>query len=211
LTRRLPIAVAGLIAAAALAAPASAGLPIHVTVDDNFFNPATATMSAVADLEWQSSGGSTSNEHSVTQDKGLFDNGVETDNINFQIRPSAGTFPYYCTVHGGKGGVGMSGVLKVRPSLAAMKRRGGFAFEVVWADGDGDSGDQFDVRYKVSGKPGFKTWLKDTGQASAVFGEGNDPVNVKPGKTYSIQVRSQLSSNPKKHSDWSPSLKLSVV
>jgi plastocyanin len=214
MTRRLPIALAGSIAAAvALAAPASAGLPTQISVNDDFFDPEKTGVSFGTDVHWQSAGGGTTQAHTVTQDRRLFGSGSPSNNIDLQIGPSAGTCPFYCEVHGGKGGTGMSGVLKVKPDIGSTLRhakRRGNAAPIVWSDSADESGDQFDVRYKVSGKRGWNTWLKNTDQDGADFGAG-DPVNLKPDKTYSIQVRSELSSNPKrKHSGWSPSLKITL-
>ncbi len=53
--------------------------------------------------------------------------------------------------------------------------------------------------------------MKNTADEHSLFGDGNEPTNVKPGKKYSVQVRSEDSSNPKKRkSDWSPALKLQL-
>jgi len=89
-------------------------------------------------------------------------------------------------------------------------RRGGAAFFVAWASKVTDTGNQFDVRFKVGKKGDWKTWKKNVNEHSDDFGEGNDPVNVKPGKTYFIQARSERESNPRKRSGWSPSLKLGL-
>ena len=54
--------------------------------------------------------------HSTTADGGLWDSGVHSEGFTFdQTFTSAGTFPYYCTVHGAPGGIGMHGTVVVNP------------------------------------------------------------------------------------------------
>jgi plastocyanin len=52
--------------------------------------------------------------HTVTADDGSFDSGTLSNGQEFTFTfDKAGTYPYYCKFHGGKGGVGMSGTITV--------------------------------------------------------------------------------------------------
>ena len=57
-----------------------------------------------------------SESHSVTSDTGVFDSGLlsGTDKEFEFTFDSAGTFPYFCNVHGLPGGIGMAGTVVVR-------------------------------------------------------------------------------------------------
>jgi plastocyanin len=204
--RSLSLAVA--IAAAALAAPASAGLPHQVTVDDDFYDPDLLKFDTGEAVNWASVGGGTAAEHTVTQDRHLFDSSTPSTNFTITVAPSAGTFPYHCEIHG----AAMTGTIKVAPTFASMvsARRAGAVAEVVWAAGATDTGNQFDVQYKV-GNGEWKYWKKNTSQPGGEFGKQGKPVSIKDGKTYRVRARSEKSFNPKKrHSEWSPALKFST-
>ncbi len=104
----------------------------------------------------------------------------------------------------------MAGTLSVPPVEGALKR-GVDMLEVIWAEG-AEHGQP--LRRSLEG-PGIRRQVQDlaknTTEENALFGSANDPTNVKPGKKYSVQVRSEDSSNPKKrNSDWSPALKLQL-
>jgi len=205
---RTPLAIAAA-AMLSLAIPASASAGISILVDDDFFSPEVSPANAGNPVFW-SSNGTTTNIHNVTQDKNLFDSGPASTSLSFQRTVSAGTFPYYCDQHGDKGGVGMSGKLKVKPVQLARKRQAGLVIGVQWGGAD-QTGDQFDVRYKGPGTDGkYKTWLRNTELESGEFGTNNDPVRVKPDKTYSFQVRSE-SSITGKGSGFSPALKVETA
>ncbi len=189
--------------------PASAAvLPVPVAVKDNKFKPDALALPLGVQIQWNWAD-DVGNAHNVRQDSSLFTSGAPTDdpNTTFLRRPSAGTFHYFCEVHGSKRG-GMDGVIRVKPFMTAA---GGAddEFTVVWVNGTSDTGDQFDVRYRVGKKSKkFKPWLTDTSLGQAVFGAGDSPVDVKPGKAYYFRARSQNSSNPSKPSGWSPTLKV---
>jgi plastocyanin len=206
LNRLIPLASAAATAAAALAlaAPASAGGPISVDVtDDEFINSVVALDVSTGGGTWQWDSNN-QNAHNVRQDKGLFNSGPAVPvAADYSIDPSAGTFPYYCTVHGGPRGLGMSGKLRVRPLLLMVPARGDVSVSVLWSTGANETGNQFDVQFKVNdGK--WKDWRKNTSKPGADFGANDKPVNVNPSKTYRIRARSEKKSNPKQRSGWSP-------
>jgi plastocyanin len=81
-----------------------------VDVMDNFFTPATVTITAGGTVTWTWRGG---NPHSVTNKTGsteTYDSGITPSGSFSHTYPTAGTFNYYCKVHG----VSMSGTVTVQ-------------------------------------------------------------------------------------------------
>ncbi|MGH2724789.1 MAG: plastocyanin/azurin family copper-binding protein [Actinomycetota bacterium] len=117
MTRR-PAAVVTMVAAVLLLPSGSAGAPdAAVDVQDNVFVPAEVTIAPGDTVTWTQTG---SNPHSVTADDGSFDSHPDCPDTcmaqgdTFQHTfEEAGTFAYYCKIHGGPGGAGMSGVVEV--------------------------------------------------------------------------------------------------
>lgn len=206
LNRLIPLATAVVTAAAALAlaVPASAGGPISVDVtDDEFIDRVVSLDVATGGVNWQWDPGN-ENPHNVRQDKGLFKSGpAEPVADDYFIAPSAGTFPYHCTLHGGPGGQGMSGKLRVRPALTPVKSRGDLVVSVVWSNGKNHSGNRFDVQFKVNDGR-WRDWRKNTSKPAGGLGANDKPVNVSQSKTYRVRVRSEKKANPTKRSGWSP-------
>jgi predicted lipoprotein with Yx(FWY)xxD motif/plastocyanin len=83
-----------------------------VSLKNFAFNPKTLTVSAGTTVTW------TNNDtvaHTVTADDGSFDSKNLDPGATFSYTfAKAGTYPYYCAYHGGKGGQGMSGVITVK-------------------------------------------------------------------------------------------------
>ena len=195
-------------AAAMLAAPALAFGRATTTVTvapggQLAYGPANVTKTVGAGaIHWQwGTGGTTVLPHNVRQDDKLFISGRLTSSkpAGFTVVPSAGSFHYFCDLHGSRSG-GMAGTIKVRPAILNKTAN---SFGVRWSPGTNDTGDAFDVRYRVDGGQ-WKTWKNDVTLAQATFGAANKPVHVGPGHTYDIQARSEKRSAPTKASDWSP-------
>ena len=96
----------------------------------------------------------------------------------------------------------MDGVVKVRPTFNANPT--GNPFTVVWALTGTNTGNQFDVRYRVGTAGTWKMWKNDVAARQGVFGLNGTPVVVSPGHTYQFQARSQ--KTPTQPSGWSPTL-----
>ena len=203
--------VAGLLSALAAPALASAGPSSSsaLTVDDNFFAPKQAALEldeGSFDWRWGPDGLGTANLHNVVQDDGLFDSGEVTTNDpdGFSVTASAGKYPYFCEVHGFRGGIGMAGVVSVRPVVVEpLSERAARGVRVAWASDETTTGSKFDVRYKAGKK--WKLWKKRTSKTSGVFGRKGKPVKLKR-KPVKLQARSV--GGKKKRSGWSPTLKL---
>ena len=200
-SRHLVLAALG--ALLALPAVAPAGVTPVTTIHDDFFDPPTPVTGTFGftNYQWVRDPAAV-DFHNVRQDDNLFRSGDPTDNpaFDYTVAVSAGTFHYYCEVHGSPTG-GMDGTIKVRPGI--LKSTSTDEFGVVWAAKLTQTGNAFDVRYRINNGD-WKIWKNDTKKFEATFGKNNNPVDVKPGKTYAIESRSEEANKPSKHSDWSP-------
>lgn len=179
-----------IVVALALPAQAAAQGTIHeVATGDDFFNPERVSLEVgAASVHWA---WTTQNQHNVRQDDRIFYSGTAATGGDFSVTPSAGTFGYYCELHGFEGG-GMAGEIRAKPTATASGNRA----KVVWATPETNSGTRFDVRQKVGSKPP-KVVEENTKAFEGTF-------KLKPGKNQ-FQVRSRKG---KAASDWSPKLNL---
>jgi len=197
-----------LVAAVALAlASLASAAPRLIDVNDDFYapkNPPARNFSTGPSFRWSNGGGSIT-PHNIRQNDKLFRSGALTRGpINFTINASAGSFRYYCELHGTPDGQGMAGTVKVRP-IAVPDLLG--EIEVQWADSNTNTGSRFDVRYRVDNRR-WKTWKNDTRSFHGAFGHKDNPVNYSPSRhNYKIKVRSERRTVGK-HSDFSPVLSL---
>jgi plastocyanin len=82
----------------------------QVHIANMAFDPDPVAINAGDTVEWVWDEGG----HSTTADDGSWDSGVLNKGAKYsQTFPTAGTFPYYCKIHGGPGGVGMSSSVNV--------------------------------------------------------------------------------------------------
>ncbi len=204
----LCVAVAGLLAAPALS---GAGFIIEeIAVDDPpgaaafAFTPDELAAPVGQRVRW-SRGVDGDARHSVTQDDRLFRMPpFSGPNIDFMLRFSAGTFPYYCEIHGSPGR-GMDGVVRVPPGVDTDPL--GANFDVFWIFDDlRETGELFDVRYRRQGTSKWKRWIRNSPLESAEFGLDNEPERAVVGRAYEFSVRSKDGDNPRRRSDWSPVL-----
>jgi plastocyanin len=189
----------GLIALAALlAVPAMAqaqGTVTEIATSDNEFAPENVAGDVgVQSIHWA---WSTVNEHNVLEENELFDSGSPETTGDFTITPSAGTFNYYCVLHGFISSTGnpsgMAGRIAVRPTATPQGKR----TLITWATEATDTGNRYDVRLKTGSKDA-ELVEENTKAIEAAF-------RLKRGKGYTFQVRSRKG---KSASDWSPKLKV---
>ena len=111
----LAITALGLAGRDAFAAP-QAQQSATVEMQDFVFAPKTITIVAGTTVNWPNTGQA---PHTSTSDTGLWDSGQKAagESFSFTFR-EAGTFPYYCTLHGAPGGVGMAGTVIVTAAQA---------------------------------------------------------------------------------------------
>jgi plastocyanin len=200
--------IAGLAGAIALgwSAPASAGVPVNIDVYDWMFLPDVAEQSALGTgviWNWNGGSGTTQDEHNVREDSKMFRSPLR-DQGTFSISPSAGTYHYYCEPHLLSNQ--MEGKLKIMPAYTELSPD---QLRITWAQEESDTGDRFDVLYRIGEGP-FKTWHKRTAKRSGRFGRLDEPVDVKPGKTYSFKARTSFAAKPSKQSNYSPLLVVDV-
>jgi plastocyanin len=177
--------------------PSPAWAAKEVLVDDNLFSPGEVSVAVGGQVHWSRATGSTG-LHNVRQDDELFDSGGATVGpINLTATVSAGTYHYYCEVHGAPTG-GMDGIVK--SPVKILDAPTGLKFTVRWATDATDTGSLHDVQYRI-GSGDWKNWKKDTTTNEGVFGKSGNPVIVKDGKKYGFRARSQEGSGL---SDWSP-------
>jgi plastocyanin len=94
------------------AAPAPAG-PVSVDIANFAFGQRNLTVKVGTTITWTNKDRA---PHTVTADGKQFDSGNLTTGKAFTFEAKqAGSFPYYCEIHGGPGGQGMSGTLTVAP------------------------------------------------------------------------------------------------
>ncbi len=160
--------------------------------------------------EWGDEGdnGETVGDHNVRQDRRLFRSGKPTDSVvgGYYLSASAGTFRYFCDVHGGPRGAGMSGKVKVPPMQYAITRLRGFQdfIPVQWATVNSETGNQYDVQYRVGDKP-WRNWKTNTSKLQAKFGFNDNPVPLR-NRVYSFRARSEVAGSKKRRSNFSPPL-----
>jgi plastocyanin len=177
--------------------PSPAWAAKEVQVGDDFFSPGDVSVAVGGQVHWSRAAGSVE-LHNVRQDDELFDSGGATVGpIDLTATVSAGTYHYYCEVHGGPSG-GMDGIVK--SSVKILDAPAGLKFTVRWATDATDTGSLHDVQYRI-GSGDWKSWKKDTAANESVFGKNGKPATVKDGKKYGFRARSQEGSAL---SDWSP-------
>ena len=170
------------------------GATKDVAVKDNRFDPETVEVRIGDSVHWTDSAAA---RHNVREDHRLFRSGALTTKVDYKVAFSAGTFHYYCENHGAKTG-GMDALVKVPVKLAAAPS--GLPFTVQWATSASKTGSKYDVQYRI-GTAAWKDWKTNATLLKSVFGQGNEPIVVLDGKTYSFRARSQGKDGA---SRWSP-------
>jgi plastocyanin len=203
---RLAVAI-GAFAIVALTPSLSSGALVNIDVTDNAYTPTPATFQVLdvdnENVVWDWGGfmGDTTHKHTVTQKKNLFSSGASKKAGTFELQASAGSYGYFCQVHGASV---MKGKVKLVPGASDETPD---QFRVFWATTTTTTGNRFAVRYRVDGGP-WKTWQKNTRKLAKVFGANDKPVNVDlVDHEYEVSARS-AKGKPSKHkqSGWSPPL-----
>jgi plastocyanin len=176
------------------ATPAEAG-QVNIEIHDNFFAPDEIGNQVGDTVRWFSDG--TSNDHNVREDGELFDSGLASSMpLDFPVVFSAGTFHYYCEVHGSEFG-GMDGLVKIPVRIG--RAPDGLSFTVRWATDASETGSVYDVQFKV-GAGDWRNWRANTSTLSGVFGRNRNPVRVRDGVLYKFRARSQEGSEFSRYS-----------
>ena len=169
---------------------------VSISENGTSFSPDRVRVGPGGDVRWSKGAGGLM--HNVREDGGLFRSGEPTAGpIDFSATFSAGTFHYFCEIHGGESG-GMDGVVKVPPRT--RKAPAGPPFTVAWASSGSETGDRYDVQYRVAAGP-WRFWHRDTSARRGTFGSKGEPKAVRSGTSYSFRARSGDGSA---ESRWSP-------
>ena len=105
------VGIAMIVAAAAIAIHGTVqAATLSVEVQDFQFSGATINVNAGDTVQWEFVGAS---EHNVTAVDGAFSSGNRLDGTFDHVFSAAGTFNYYCTLHGDAQGNGMAGSVVV--------------------------------------------------------------------------------------------------
>jgi plastocyanin len=189
--------LAGFLSLVVLPIPSVASPTKQVAVGDNFYKPRSLSVRVGDAVHWASTRNSF-DLHNVRQDRRVFTSGQPSSTVNFTRRFSAGSFHYYCTLHGSASG-GMEGTVRVPVTIDAAPQ--GLPFTVQWGSKATNTGAEFDVRYRI-GTGRWRKWTENTTAFQRAFGKLRKPVKLIAGRTYSFKARSQKSSQ--QQSRWSP-------
>ena len=103
-----------------------------VSMVDTSFDPQELTVSAGTIVRWVND---SDLPHTTTADDGAWDSGNMESGATFEFTfEEPGEYPYYCEIHGGPGGEGMSGTITVTEESASVRDSGAETTK-------GDSGD----------------------------------------------------------------------
>jgi len=116
----------GLSVVVAVLAPSASALAANTTVtldSSNTFTPATVTVFQGETVTWNNTGGF----HNVKFDDGSYTQPASPASAPWTVArtfTTAGSFRYYCQVHGGPGGTGMSGIVNVTAATGYARPKG---------------------------------------------------------------------------------------
>lgn len=114
LTMLLALLLIALLSLTGVAGAESPGGVVDVEVTNFTYTPINVQITAGETVSWTNMQGF----HNVVADDGSFDSGPAANPPwNFQHTfNTPGSYPYYCSIHGAPGGIGMSGTVTVEPT-----------------------------------------------------------------------------------------------
>lgn len=175
---------AALLLAALVGAPDAVGGGPTVVGSGTSFTPSSVTVSQGTTVTWVFS-----EVHSTTSNQRFWDSGRRSGTYR-KAMPSAGKFPYHCTVH-----AGMKGRVVVR--LKASGSSGG-GWTVRWSESAASNGRAFDVQFRRQGTTAWQQFRTNTTAASGFFN---------PSRSGTYQLRARTSNTAAgKESGWSPTI-----
>ena len=173
--------------AALVGAPTASGGGSTIVASGFSFTPSKTTVAQGTSVSWSFQG-----NHSTTSDQDFWDSGERTSPFSEEM-PSAGKFPYHCTVH-----AGMNGSIAVRIRATAGSPARGWTLR--WAASRAATGRAFDVQFRRAGTTTWQAFRTDTTAATGFF-------NRRRSGTYQLRARTtNLATDPDKESGWSPVL-----
>lgn len=183
------LAPAGLGAAALLAAlataPSAVGGGSTITVGPgNTFTPANTKVSQGTTVTWSFQG-----THTTTSNQSFWNSGQRSSGTYSEGMPSAGRFPYHCTIH-----AGMNGSIVV--PLRVTGGSAGSGWTLRWSTSSAPNGRAFDVQFRREGTTTWRLFKTNTTSATGLF-------NPSRSGTYQLRARTS-NTNAGKESGWSP-------
>jgi plastocyanin len=199
---RGPVTVLLAIVFAALWSTSAAA--VTKTVDatsSNTFEPTAVTIGQGGTVQWHNTSGFT---HTTTQDSPLilWDKTLAGGASKSVRMDNSGTYLYHCAIHGGNGGSGMSGVVKVPVKTSPKSGPTGTTFTITLASIAPPSGLVIDVQQRI----GAGAWQ------AFQSGVTTESIEVSPSDagTYSYRSRVRKTSNGA-HSKFSPARSITVT
>jgi plastocyanin len=147
--------------------------------------------------------------HTATEDHHLWDLGGNYPPLTMQgfgpgetvkRKFAAGTFSYFCEVHGAEA---MSGFVEVPVRLRDRRRGGRFKVVARWSEQGLPKGQVFDVQ-RSRGTGGLKFVRRGTRALKGTFGGGDR------GTVWTFRARVRRAGNPAAASGWSPPKRIRV-
>jgi plastocyanin len=172
--------------AALVGAPGAVGGGTTVEAAGTSFTPSSLNVNQGTSVTWTFSG-----THSTTSNQQFWNSQLKSTGENFsKAMPSAGKFPYHCTVH-----AGMTGRIVV-PLEATGSAGGGWLLR--WSSVNATTGRAFDVQFRRRGTTQWQSFKNNTPMASALFN---------PSRSGRYQLRARTSNTAAgKESGWSPTI-----
>ena len=185
---RTLLAPAGLGAAALLAAlataPSAVGGGSTITVGPGTsYSPANTNVAQGTRVTWSFQG-----LHTTTSNQAFWNSEERSSGSFSQTLPSAGKFPYHCTIH-----AGMSGRVVV-PLKATGSAGSGWTLR--WSASSAGSGRAFDVQTRRQGTTTWRAFRTNATSATGFF-------NPSRAGTYQLRARTS-NTNAGKESGWAP-------
>jgi len=191
LARVISLGLVAVMLSAPGATPGAVAATVDVAMLEHSYNPRVRPVGLGGEVRWSNASGL---QHTATSKQGFFTSPLLNGNGDSAKLPfqHAGSFGYYCEIHG----LTMSGTVQV--SLKVTRLNGGFTLRWSVA-GSSISGRRFDVQKKA---PGTTTWtsLRSNTQTRAAF---LDPTR---NGTWRYRAKTENISNLSdiKTSGWSP-------
>ncbi|WP_183099600.1 cupredoxin domain-containing protein [Nocardioides pelophilus] len=183
------LAPAGLGAAALLAAlataPSAVGGASTILASGTSFSPANTSVGQGTSVTWSFQG-----THTTTSDQGFWNSRSRSTGATYtKGMPSAGRFPYHCTIH-----AGMNGSIAV-PLKSSGSAASGWTLR--WSASAAPAGRAFDVQFRRQGTTSWQSFRTNTTAATGLFN---------PARTGTYQLRARTTNtaaSPDKESGWS--------
>jgi plastocyanin len=86
----------------------------QIEVGDGVFTPTALTVSVGATVTWNWSGGYYSAEHNVSFTNSTETSGNKTTGTFSRVFSAAGSYVFFCSIHGAPNGTGMAGTITVQ-------------------------------------------------------------------------------------------------